>query len=761
MKNYLLLGAAFGALMTMASQASAEEATAVAADAEVSELVVYGHGETRQVQTIQQQEIERAAPGSSPLKLVAKLPGVNFQSADSFGAYEWSTRISIRGFAQNQLGFTLDDVPLGDMSYGNHNGLHISRAISSENIGQVQLAQGSGALETASTSNLGGTLKFVSRDPSTEMGAFVAGTYGTENTWRAFVRLETGELPTGGRAYLAYANQQADKWKGSGEQNQEQVNARFVQPIGVAEVSGFVNWSKRRENDYQDLSLQMIDRLGYGWDNISDDWPLIVRIADIANNRGDTGAPISNAAAGTVYPSPIQTADDAYANAAGLRDDTLWALSVKSPIGEMLETKATIYGHTNEGQGIWYTPYVPTPGGGPISLRTTEYDIDRRGVIAGATLTLGAHAVNGGVWYEDNDFNNARRFYGLGRDAPGRDSLSFQSNPFFTQWEYAFNTETLQFHLQDTWTVSEALKVNFGFKSVKVENTGATIVGATKNGTIQAEDNFLPQIGATYALTDDSEFFASYAENMRAFVSAGTAGPFSTTQAGFDAIKSKLEPETSKTFEAGWRFRTASFQGVVAAYLVKFENRLLATSSGAGIVGNPSVLSNVGGVETKGFEAAGTWSINEDWSLFGAYSYTDAKYEDDVRDGAGVITAATSGKTLPDTPKHMLRAELAYDNGSLYAKLGAAYTDKRYYTYLNQGSVDSNTLFDLSAGYRFADEGLTKGLEVQLNVTNLLDEEYVSTIGSNGFSNSDPTGSSQTLLAGAPRQVMVTVRKAF
>ena len=37
--------------------------------------------------------------------------------------------INIRGFNQNQLGFTLDGVPLGDMSYGNTNGLHISRAI--------------------------------------------------------------------------------------------------------------------------------------------------------------------------------------------------------------------------------------------------------------------------------------------------------------------------------------------------------------------------------------------------------------------------------------------------------------------------------------------------------------------------------------------------------------------------------------------------------------------------------------------------------
>jgi iron complex outermembrane receptor protein len=762
MKTYLLAGAAFGALMALALPAGAEDLAATAdAGAEVSELVVYGRGETRQIQAIQQQEIERAAPGTSPIKLVSKLPGVNFQSADALGAYEWSTRISIRGFNQNQLGFTLDDVPLGDMSYGNHNGLHISRAIASENIGQVLLAQGSGALETASTSNLGGTLKFVSRDPADEMGALASASYGNNNTWRAFVRLETGELPTGARAYVSYARQHADKWKGDGEQKQEQINARFVQPVGPGELSGFVNWSKRRENDYQDLSLEMISRLGYDWDNISDDWAKIINIADIANNRGETGAPISNAAAGVVYPGLIKTVDDAYANASGLRDDTLWGLSFRLPFGETFEFKATTYGHTNEGQGLWYTPYVPSPGGGPISIRTTEYDIDRKGVILGGAYTAGAHRLQGGFWYEKNDFNQARRFYGLGRTAPGRDSLEFQRGAFFTQWEYAFETETTQFHLQDTWTVNEALKVNFGAKAVKVTNTGATIIGATKNGTIEAEDNFLPQVSATYRLSEGSELFGGYAENMRAFVSAGTAGPFSTTQAGFDAIKGALKPETSRTIELGWRFQTGPVQGVVAAYLVKFENRLLATSSGAGIVGNPSVLSNVGSVETKGIEAAGTWSINPDWSLFGSYALTDSSYQDDVRDGSGVVTARTAGKTPPDTPEHLAHVELAYDNGSAFAKLGATYTGERYYTYLNDASVPSTTILELSAGYRFPDEGLTKGLELQLNVSNLLDEEYVSTIGSNGFSNSDLTGTGQTLLAGAPRQVMVTVRKAF
>jgi iron complex outermembrane receptor protein len=86
--------------------------------------------------------------------------------------------VSMRGFNQNQLGFTLDDVPLGDMSYRNFNGLHISRAITSENIGKILVSQGVGALATASTSNLGGTIQFYSLDPADKTGGKIEQSFG-------------------------------------------------------------------------------------------------------------------------------------------------------------------------------------------------------------------------------------------------------------------------------------------------------------------------------------------------------------------------------------------------------------------------------------------------------------------------------------------------------------------------------------------------------------------------------------------------------
>jgi iron complex outermembrane receptor protein len=257
-----------------------------------SDIVVLGFGQARQVQSVTAADLGRLTPGTSPLKAVQKLPGVNFQSSDAFGAYEWSTRISLRGFNQNQLGFTLDGVPLGDMSYGNFNGLHVSRAIISENVGTVTVAQGAGALGEASTSNLGGTLQFASRKPSDTFGLEASGTYGDEDTYHSYTRIESGDLSGNGlKGYLSYGFLQTDKWKGFGQQRQHQANAKIMQDLGDrGSITGFFNFSDRREQDYQDLSQDMIARLGLRNDNIANDYPLATRIAQVFQNQSARAA---------------------------------------------------------------------------------------------------------------------------------------------------------------------------------------------------------------------------------------------------------------------------------------------------------------------------------------------------------------------------------------------------------------------------------------------------------------------------------------
>jgi len=84
---------------------------------------------TRSATAIPQSEIQKILPGVSPLKAIQTLPGVLYITADPWGYNEQNAQIFIHGFAANQLGYTMDGVPLGDQSYGNYNGLSPQRAV--------------------------------------------------------------------------------------------------------------------------------------------------------------------------------------------------------------------------------------------------------------------------------------------------------------------------------------------------------------------------------------------------------------------------------------------------------------------------------------------------------------------------------------------------------------------------------------------------------------------------------------------------------
>ncbi len=747
-------------------------------DASTGEIVVLGFGESRQIQSINASDLARLTPGTSPLKAIEKLPGVNFQAADPFGAYEWAVRISLRGFNQNQLGFTLDGVPLGDMSYGNVNGLHISRAIISENVARTDVAQGAGALGTASTSNLGGTIEFFSDRPRDTANVTGGGTYGSNNTYRAFARIDSGDLGGGLKGYLSYGYLTTDKWKGDGVQRQHQANGKIVKDLGpLGSLSAFLNFSDRREQDYQDLSLDIIRRRGLRNDNIADNYPLALQIAKVAQNQAAAAAGAAQpwAGVGTAFPAGFGTVDDAYYDAGGLRRDYLGGVTFDAHLTPGLSLTTTGYYHDNRGQGSWITPYSPTPAGAanadgspitarsPLGFRTTEYAIKRGGALSNLAYETGANTLELGGWYETNIFTQSRRFYGMTDSAtPNRDVLDFQKNPYLTQWDGKYTTDTIQYHVGDTLRLADGRVVlNAGWKGFHVINRAIMLPATTSPlavGRIDAKDWFQPQAGVLFNLAPGAELFADYKENVRAYVSSATTGPFSTTQAGFNAIRDQLKPERSKTAEGGLRFRQGPIQASAVGYYIDFSNRLLGFANGAGIIGNPATLNNVGSVRTYGAEVAVNYRVVTPLSLFASYSYNTSKYADDVLAANGAVLVATDGRMAVDSPEHMLKGEIVLEHAGFTARAGADYMSKRYFTYLNDQSVPGRVLVDASIGYRFEGEGPLHGIAIEGSVTNLTDKTYVSTIGSNGFTAS---GDNQTLLAGAPRQVFVSVKKGF
>ncbi|AQS91917.1 TonB-dependent receptor [Gluconobacter albidus] len=729
-------------------------------------IVVLGSGASRETQTLSHLALQEVAPGTSPLKTLSKLPGVMFTSSDPLGAYEWSQQIIIRGFDQSRLGFTMDGIPLGNLAYGNDNGLSIGRALQTENNGPATLAQGAGSVGVAASNDLGGALEFTSIDPTTKYGVDVAGTVGSYGTWRTFARVNSGTLPGGGRLYVSYDYQDANKWKGDGIQQQQQANAKFIQPLGEkVKLTLFGDYSQRAENDYQDLSLQLIHTRGYNVDNVTNDYGLAKQIARAYQN-------------GTAFPQGITNQDQSYYNSAGLRQDALGYGRLDFDITSRLKGYATVYGHTNTGEGIYATPYEPTPdslGGSPISVRTTEYDIHREGFIGGLTYKIAHHTIDGGFWFENNDFEQARRFYPLSESGYTGSSVHwFRNNPFATQWQSAFNTKTYQFHLQDTWQITPAFKLNYGFKSLVVDNRarqlegnymGTPVANTYAGGSITSANGFLPQLGGNYRINRHNEIFADFARNMAAFDNSttGATSPFAMTTAAYAAAKNSLHPEMSYSEEIGYRYHDHRIQASLTGYYIEFENRLASispVSSGTNVQGYASILSNVGGVTARGIDAAFNYHFTDNWSIYASYAYNQSTYDDNLTTGG--VTYATKGKSVVAMPRNLANVQLSYDDGSIWGNVGMQYQGRRTYTYTNDQWIKPNDIFNLNVGYRFHSHNwVLHGLDAQINVTNLFDKRYVATVGSTGFAVSDPTGSLQTLQAGAPRMVFFTLRKHF
>ncbi|MCE3264965.1 MAG: tonB-dependent Receptor Plug domain protein [Pseudoduganella sp.] len=685
---------------------------------------ILGQGQARQVQNITRDDLAAALPGASPLKTLEKLPGVSFQSSDVFGAYEWSTRFGIRGFSQGQLGFTLDGVPLGNMSYGNNNGLHISRAITPENLRQVELSQGSGAVGTASTSNLGGTVQFFSADPTGQAGVSASQAVGSHHTRRTLLRYESSD-----GWYASAVQQHAEKWKGSGPQDLRQFNIKYLKRSGALSVRAFYDFADRAETDYQDLSLDMQRRLGWMWDNYAPDWERSVLAA-----RG-------------IFSGGVNNLDDGYYAARGLRRDHLAYASLGYvPEAAGWNASATLYLHRNRGQGHWYTPYTPTSANDPISIRTTEYAINRRGLLAEASRVAGRHTLRGGFWIERNVHDLARRYY----PATGpEDTNRFLDNPFLTTFDQRFDVDTVQFHLQDTMLFfDERLQVVVGVKRPRVTIDAASMNAVRAAGTLTSKKSLLPQVGLVFDVNRQLDLFASVAKNMRAF-EPGVYGQFSQSQEAFDLGANRLRPETSRTADAGVRFQRSGLAASLGLYATSFRNRLLSVATCAGVVGCPNTVVNVGRVSARGAEAALHWTLQRHWSWFNSLTFNDARYRSDYFDQGQLVPV--SGKRVVDSPRLMWHTEAAYDDRKWFARLAGKYTGPRYYSYTNVGRVPGFAIWNLSGGYRW------QSWQLQLQVVNMFNKRHFATIGSNQFVATDPAGTFATLLTGAPREIFISI----
>lgn len=774
----LMLAGQAQAAEVLAADTPAPKAADAAENTELDAVVIVGTGATRSVNTLTPQSLEVLPPGTSVQKALNFLPGVNAQSIDALGVNEQSLSLQVRGFNTTHLGYSLDGMPLGDGAYNNYNGLTISRALISENLGRADLATGIAGLSIPSTSNLGGALLYTSAEPKKEMGFAINGTIGSEDTRRTFMRFDIGEHD-GFSGYVSGQYSEQDLFVDQPAYNKstgKQFNGKLQYKGDRVRLAAFLDISRTNQADDTYLSKDMVTRLGWDWAGYAPNWTDYVSRAYCS-----VTAPTAPTKCVTA-PSPQKNADVTFTNGQILRNDNLWYVSGDYDITSGLTVHGQVYQHTDKGAGNnfitgWSTQgTTDTSDDVPVQIRDTRYTIDRKGVLGSIAWEAGFNHLQAGFWLEDNTSSAARYIW---TNVTGPFSLAqyLQGTPDTAQWVQRTAWTTRQFYVQDTVTLlNDALSIDFGFKSTYAKSAAQAIRGDAKapvtassqfaSGTLYAEDNFLPEAGVRYRIAPGHEIFASYAENMAMFQGGFKLGPQSVSQAVWDAQGKYLEPETSKSFDAGYRYVGDALQVSLAAYDVKFQNRLLqynpCPTNQQQNPGCGNSFHNAGGVTSKGAEIGVLWKATSFLSWYNSASYSKSTYDEDLNwCTTTCVIKQTKGKQQVDTPKTMLASVLTLKQGPFSASLQGKYTGRRYYTYTNDQGFGGYTTFDLGVSYKFAPTSFMKGAKASLNVTNLTNERHAANFDSSVFAPDDAAGSILVFHSSAPRQVFGTIGFEF
>ena len=699
-KTLHLTTALIGLSLGGAALADANEA----ADNDMNTIVVTDTRSTRSSVDLGGSEIQVQLPGLSPLKAIETLPGVVFETADPWGANEQNQSLYIHGFNAQQLGYTMDGVPLGDGSYGEWNGMGVSRAVISENVSRVNLATGAGSLATPSTSNLGGAIETFTSDPRHEFGGQLNQTFGSNDTYRTFARMDTGNIGFNSYAYVSYLHQDAKAWDFDGHQGGDQVNIKFVHEGENGKLTLFGDYSQHTDPNEDSITLGPNTGAApytrpYGYPNLAGYEAYVAGSPTLNPAKGPLGNYFPN------YFSAEQREDElVYAKYDwSVTDDIKWTNQAyfqnsrgRGIVGGPANASFPTYLPTTQGASStsYFSKLTPQQvinayGGSGIAVRTTEYTVDRTGLTSNLDWQLGTHSIEAGLWVENNFADQMRRWYPFSAanndltpyDVPsapntisGQGALDLLNSgqtlgtSALTQYGFHSTTQDLQYHLQDQWQVMPDLLVQAGFKASLQWATGNFIVQQPgtplPGGSIDTNDFFLPQIGAVYDVTQDDHLFFNVQKNLHQLMNYGAGGlsAWSTQSQGtFDQFKANSHPETAWVYEAGYRFKhdlgvgfVTGVEGQIEYYHVDFANRLLNITSnsttGLSIIGTftapQTLLVNVGNVTTNGVDLAATLHFGDHISLYDAVSYNSSSYGSNYCSSRNLDGSCGTGKTV-------------------------------------------------------------------------------------------------------------------
>ena len=763
-------------LLALSNQAMAVAQPAPANDV-IEEVTVVGRSVSYANNAVSSEMINQQSAMTSALAVIDNLPGVLINEGDTFGSDDWSTTVSIRGFQlsldEQQIGITIDGIANGNSNYGG--GSKANRYIDTENLGTVEVSQGTADVASRSNEALGGTLNFTTMDPGTEQRLTVSLTGGDFDAQKYFARFETGEIAKDTYAWISLSSSANSDWIQQVADNEhDHLAGKIISKLGAVDVTAYASYDDAIEANYQRISLEQFAE-DPSWDRLIGQVTDVPYINQVYRNgwqthrenvftylQGDYAVDSLEVTANAYYhhneghgdwvpPYVVDVNDDGMSANSELVSGTtyyggeaLGRLYYVDSTGNTLSPNAGCassltfpYG----GAGAEYDPACYAAGAVPVaSYRHTHYGKDRVGLNADFTwyAQIGEfnNTLRGGFWYEDYEREEWRDWH---RQIDPRVSANFDNTPYWIQYSREFFVDTTMFYLEDEIDF-EVARLRLGAKKFLVDLEAQDVFGERNNISVDSDSDTLLSAGIVVPVGASLEVFAGYAENFAAIKDT-------VLERDASALES-IEPETAENIDLGLRYDTDRFSASLTYYDITFDNRLtfIAPDSPDGIdflIGTSGQFVNVGGIESSGIEASATWYVSNQWSVYASYTNNDSTY-------TGELSDFPSGNTVYGSAEDLLVVSVDWAKENYFAGLSGKYVGERYMDALNTQRVDDYTTYDFYAGVSLSApvEGIQQ-MDLRVTVNNITDESYIGGI------------SGQAGWIGAPRTAAVNLKLAF
>ncbi|GAM05724.1 TonB-dependent receptor [Novosphingobium sp. MBES04] len=237
-------------------------------------------------------------------------------------------------------------------------------------------------------------------------------------------------------------------------------------------------------------------------------------------------------------------------------------------------------------------------------------------------------------------------------------------------------------------------------------------------------DKLLPNVGFTYNFLPTASVFANYAKGL----SVPGTDPLYDSLYLPDGDFARPVPETTDSFDVGFRYREGRLTAQLAGWYTKYKDRLAsAFDPNANNGEGATVYRNLGTVDKWGVDGSIAYQPTDNSLIYIFGSYNDSEIKDDILSDGGVV--ATAGNMESGSPNYSYGARGQIAFGALELGGQVKRTGKRWLDDANTQRVPSYTLVDLDARLVIG-EGPTGGdVALQLNLTNLFDEYYVGYFG--------------------------------